>query len=550
LGIVSSFTVDAMVPYLGHALLSVGWSPRIRLAPFNQVFQALSAPKAAFGGSAPETLLLLPRLDELVADELARFCCGDSSAWAKAKDKLLELVKALATGRETLSGTLILGTFPPPNTPQFDLLSLDRLGVLFHEKASAFWREATAAVDGIQVLDVGALVSDFGARHAFDPRKWYLYRQPFSEQFFFELGNQAARLISATRRSLPKCAVMDCDNTLWGGIIGEDGMDGIQLGDEFPGSAYRDLQKLLLHWRRQGVFLAVCSKNNLEDVQQVFRDHRAMELRESHISAWAVDWRAKSEQISDISSRLNIDTDALVLLDDSSYELAQVLARHPKVSCIQVPAAPELIISTVRRAMPFDKLEITNDDHSRVERFAVEAKRSELRQSLPLFEFIASLDLHVDTMNASADNLARITQLINKTNQFNLTGIRLTQDQVRTMARSAAHIVRAAVVRDKFGDYGLTCVGILERRDHQWHMMAFILSCRVLGRGVETCFLADLASEVVAQGGDLVTAEFNPTPRNTVAADFLGQHGFTKLECGLWENSAAELVASRLVPRA
>ncbi|MGH9759901.1 MAG: HAD-IIIC family phosphatase, partial [Blastocatellia bacterium] len=194
-------------------------------------------------------------------------------------------------------------------------------------------------------------------------------------------------LISATRRPSAKCAVIDCDNTLWGGIIGEDSLKGIQLGDEFPGSAYRDFQRLLLLWRRQGVYLAVCSKNDLDDVRQVFRDHRAMELRESDISAWAVDWRPKSEQLTDIARQLNIGTDALVFLDDSAYEIAEVLAGHPKVRCIQVPSAPELIISTVRRAMPFDKLQITNDDRLRIERHTVEAKRSELRQSLPLAEF-------------------------------------------------------------------------------------------------------------------------------------------------------------------
>ena len=546
LGIASSFTVDAMAPYLGHALLSAGWSPQIRIAPFNQVFQTLSAPQAAFGGIAPGILLVLPRLDELVAEELAGFCGGGSSAWPQARDKLLELATALAASRENWPGTLILGTFPPPATPEFDPLHLDRLGVLFFERASTFWREAIAAVDGVQLLDVCALANDFGIRHAFDLRMWYLYRQPFSEQFLFELGNYAARLISATRRASGKCAVVDCDNTIWGGIIGEDGLDGIHLGDEFPGSAYRDFQKLLLHWRQQGVFLAVCSKNNPEDVRQVFRDHRAMVLRENDISAWAVDWHPKSEQLTEIAKQLNIGTDALVFFDDSPYEIAEVSAQHPKMRCIEIPSVPELIVSVARRAMPFDKVEITNDDRSRIERYTVEIKRDELRQSLPTGEFIRTLGLQVDTVHASADNLARITQLINKTNQFRLTSVRLTQDQVHTMVQSPNHIVRAAEVRDKFGEYGLTCVGILERRGCDWHISVFLLSCRVLGRGVETSFLADLASEVSAQGGSRMTAEFNPTGRNAIAADFLERHGFTKLESRLWLHSAAQLAANRL----
>jgi FkbH-like protein len=549
-GVTSSFTVNALAPYLGHALLSAGWSPRIRIAPFNQVVQTLTAPKVVFPDDIPEIVLVLPRLDEFVGEELVKFCCGSSDAWAQAQDKLAELAKAIAMSRQTCPGTIIVGTFPPPTTPEFDLLNIDRLAPLFFEKAGDFWREALRAAIGVQVLDVCALAIDFGIRRAFDPRMWYLYRQPFSEQFLFELGSHAARLITAARRASGKCAVIDCDNTLWGGIVGEDGLDGIELGDEFPGSAYRDFQKLLLHWRRQGVFLAVCSKNNPEDIRQVFRDHRAMVLRESDISAWAVDWRPKSEQLTQIANDLNIGSDSLVFFDDSNYEIAEVLRSHPNLRCVQVPAAPELIVSVARRAMAFDRLEITHDDRSRVDRHAIEARRDELRQSLPLDMFLKSLDVHVETLLVTPDNIARVTQLINKTNQFNLTGVRLTQDQVHAMVQTQDHIVRAATVRDKFGEYGLTCVGILERRGQDWHLSIFLLSCRVLGRGVETNFLADLASEVEANGGDHMTAKFVPTGRNAAAADFLERHHFTRSEQGLWSCPTVTLAANRLANHA
>ena len=549
-GIVSSFTVDGLAPYLGHALLSARWSPRIRIAPFNQIFQTLSAPQAVFGASASGVLLVLPRLEELVAEELARFCGGDASAWMEARDKLLEMATALSAARANWPGTLILGTFPPPASPEFDLLHLDRLGIVFFERASAFWQETVAGIDGLHILDVSALATHFGLRHAVDWRKWYLYRQPFSEQFLFELGNYAARLITATRRASGKCAVIDCDNTIWGGVVGEEGLDGIQLGDEFPGSAYRDFQKLLLHWRRQGIFLAVCSKNNPADVRQVFREHRAMVLRESDIAAWAVGWQPKSEQLKDIAKQLNIGIDALVFFDDSSYEITEVQSQHHQVRCVQVPATPETIVLAAKRAMAFDKLEITSDDLARVERYAVEATRRELQGALPADEFIRTLDLRVDTVQAGPDNIARITQLINKTNQFNLTTIRLTQEQVQAMVESPEFIVRAATVKDKFGEYGLTCVGILERRGSDWHLSAFLLSCRVLARGVETRFLADLSAEVLARGGDRITAEFIPTAKNAPAADFLEREGFTKSASSLWAHYATELAGSPLLKSA
>jgi FkbH-like protein len=156
----------------------------------------------------------------------------------------------------------------------------------------------------------------------------------------------------------------------------------------------------------------------------------------------------------------------------------------------------------------------------------------------------------VDTVHASSDNIARITQLINKTNQFNLTTVRLSQDQVQAMIQSPEFVVRAAVVKDKFGEHGLTCVGILEQRGSDWHISVFLLSCRVLARGVETRFLADLASEVLARDGNRMTAEFIPTAKNAPAADFLERQGFTKSGPKLWSHHAAELAAKSLLKAA
>jgi FkbH-like protein len=529
--ITASFTADALAPYLGSALLAAGCSPLIHIAPFNQIIQTLSAPPSHAPDSSPHILIVLPRLDELVSDEFARFSAGDSTAWPAAQQKLSQLASALQLARSHArpSDAIIAATLPPPATPESDLLALDRLSSTFYERASSLWRDALSSTPNIHTLDLAALLSDFGLRHAFDPRLWYLYRQPFAENFLFELGHLAARLISATRRASKKCAVIDCDNTLWGGIIGEDGLEGIKLGDEFPGSAYRDFQKLLLHWRRQGIFLAVCSKNNDQDVRQVFRSHQAMLLKENDISAWSINWEPKSQQIAAIAQKLNVGIDSLVFFDDSAYEINQVLSAYPEMRCVQLPAAPEQIVSAATRTAPFDQLEITADDRARAERYAVESHRETLRESLSLDDFIRTLEVHLDITGPTPDNLTRIVQLINKTNQFNLTTLRLTKEQVKKMAASPDHIIRAATVRDKFGEYGLTCVAIAERRGADWHLIEFLLSCRVLGRGVESAFLRDIASQIVSRGGDRLIAQFIPTPKNSVASQFLPLHGFSPL---------------------
>jgi FkbH-like protein len=435
---------------------------------------------------------------------------------------------------------------PWPNLAEAEALALDRQASRFVREVRATFDDALASIPDIVRLDIAALQHDFGARRAFDARTWYLYRQPYGERFFAEMGSLVARVVTATRRASRKCLVLDCDNTLWGGILGEDGLDGIRLGDEFPGSAYSDLQRLALHWRRQGVFLAVASKNNPDEVIETFRHHDGMILKEEDISVFAVSWRPKSEAVAEIARALNIGIDSIVLIDDTPYEIAEVREKHPDVLCIQIPSAPENIVGTLLAARPFDRLEVTADDRARADRMVEEVRRERLRAELPEADFIARLGLLVDAFRVNDAAIGRVTQLINKTNQFNITTPRLTAEEVRVLAASDHSILMAAKVADRFGEYGLTCVGCASAAgDDVWRLDIFLMSCRVLGRGVETSFLADIANELLKRGGRRLSARFVPTARNAVCADFLPRHGFTLDEGGEWWQELAPLAAHR-----
>lgn len=545
LGIVATFTADALIPYLGSELLEASFTPSILSAPFNQPLQSLMLPEQAFGGSLPDYILFLTRLDDFASREIVEFLAGSENAWSELLRKIDEQAQAVCGFIESRKSTLLVGTFPFPSIPEADARDLEGgINDLF-SRLARLWRDRLAEIPGVILIDCEALQRDFGVSRSLDSRKWLLYRQPYTEEFLFEVASQAARTIVATRRSSRKCAVIDCDNTLWGGIIGEDGLDGIKLGDEFPGSGFQAFQRLLLHWKKQGIFLAVCSQNNLEDVREVFRKHDGMILSESDVSVWSVDWRPKAQRLPEIAQKLNIGKDALVFFDDNPFEIAQVGEYHPEIICVTVPKESERIVSVARGIRAFDKLQITNDDRLRVNRYVAESTREELRQQLSIEDFICQLGLTVDTVLVDADNLTRVSQLINKTNQFNLTTPRMTVEEVRAVIDSPDHIIRAATVSDRFGEYGLTCVGIVERRPENWHLSTFLMSCRVLGRGVETSFLADLAQEVLAQGGERITAEFIPTPRNVVCSDFLNRHGFTCNPQGTWQQLAADLAQNR-----
>ena len=545
IGVAATYTCQTLVPHLGSPLVSAGFAPEIFLGPYNQIFQICADP-TLLSEKPLDVILILPRFDELCPVEIRDYLAGDTAALVQGRRRLTEFVQAVQMLRKNFGGTLMIGTLPYPEIPESNALDVDRGANLFVRHIRDAFEEEIGSIDGVSLVDLASLQADFGVRNSVDPRTWYLFRQPYAESFLVEIGALCARIVIASRRGSMKCVAIDADNTLWGGVIGEDGIDNIRLGDEFPGTTYRDVQRFLKHLRGQGVFLAVLSKNNPEDVLNVFRSHDAMVLREDDISVFSVSWRPKSEGIVKIAEHLNIGVDSIVFLDDSAFEIAEVRAAHPSVACVQVPPQPEKMLATLRSRRLFDKLAVTQEDRNRADSIALNNKREELRSELSEEEFIKNIELKVVSFPVDDQALVRVTQLINKTNQFNINTPRLSQENVRALSQAEHTVLRAARVSDRYGEYGLTCVGAVSRRDAVvWDLDIFLMSCRVLGRGVETSFLSDLANDVLKGGGTQISAKFIPTQKNKVSADFLQRHGFTHQGGGVWVHDAAEVAANR-----
>ena len=537
IGIVGSFTLNPLVPFLGAKLLEQGFAPSIALGPYDQIFQVCLDYKAHFEPQL-DVLVALWRIEDLMPEEAAAFVAGDNDAFQRALDKVAWLADALARLRADFSGVIIanLPTFPTTlSAHALDLTNPTGLGLL-HRAVTSALVEQTSQIQGIRLLDLDALQRNFGLSSSFDARQWYLYHQPFSERFLFEVGALLGRMVTATRKPPRKCIVLDCDNTLWGGIVGEDGVGGIQIGDEFPGSAYRDFQKLLLHWRKQGVLLAIASKNNEADVWEVFEKNSSMVLKRDDISAWAIDWNPKAENIPALAKALNIGTDSLVFVDDNPMEIEYMRAARPEVLSILVPEEAAEIVATLGALTCLDRLEVTREDRQRANMMSAERERKSAAAALSKEDFQRSLELRLEFFSAEEADIDRIAQLINKTNQFNLTTIRRSVEEVRLIANSASHRVFGLRVADKFGDYGLTGVAILEQAPDATHctVETFLLSCRVLGRGVETALLALLAEEARSVGALELHASFLPTSKNAPAASFLSDHGFQSAGAPLW----------------
>ena len=522
-GLAASFTLDPIEPFLGAHLLGKNIKPEFSIAPFGQLQQLCINHKHAVGDA--NVIVMLWRIEDMFAAKLAA-TLDAADALPALLDDICQFAASVAQLRRNFSGTLIVSAPPFPSLPGFDALELPSPAMQVYTAAAQAWAQETAKIDRLRVLDLQALMIEHGARHANDARKWQLYRQPYTETFWQAIGTQVGRIIAAEKTSPKKCIVLDLDNTLWGGVIGEDGLSGIALGDEFPGRAFRDFQRYLMHLKSKGVMLAVASKNNPADALEVFDKHDAMVLNRRDIVAFEINWNAKVDSIKRIAEKLNIGPDALVFVDDNAKEIGEVQERLPAVTCLLVPEELAELPSLLANTDLFDTLQVTDEDRKRTEMMASDQQRSQIQETMSEEDFRKSLKLKIDIFAAEKQHLARITQLVNKTNQFNLTTIRRTQDEIEKLVASPDTLVLGMDISDKYGDYGLVGAAILNKNGSIAEIDTLLMSCRVLGRGAEETFIAQLAAAAASLGCTTLRGQYIPTAKNDMVKDLYPRFKF------------------------
>ena len=525
--IAGSMTVEPLEPYLGAHLISKKFKPCIAVAPFNQLRQICHDYKQVLGRNDLDAIALLWRVEDLFPDILAA-CLDNPAPVEDLLRELKELAGSVGRLRKSFNGTLIVSTPPYPLLPGFELLDIRQAleGMAVFSAVLQFWTQEIARLERVRILDLHGLMLSLGTKHAHDSRKWLLYRQPYTETFWQEIGRLLGRILAAEKISPKKCIALDLDNTLWGGIIGEDGLQGIQLGDDFPGKAYRDFQQTLVCLKKKGVLLAVASKNNPEDVYEVFDKHDAMILSRKDFAALEIHWDSKVESIRRVAKKLNIGLDSIIFVDDSAKEIGEISERLPDVTCVVVPEEladlPDLFAETDF----FDFAEITDEDRRRTEMMAADSARLEIQEAMSEEEFRKSLNLKIEVFAAQKQHLARVTQLINKTNQFNLTTVRRTQDEVEELVGSKDALVLGMDIKDKYGDYGLVGVTILKKKAKSCVIDTLLMSCRVLGRGAEETLIAKLAEAAKSLGCDEIRGRYIATSKNAMVKDFYRHFNF------------------------
>lgn len=539
LALLAGSNLDLLEKPLVERLLEKGFAATIWNPGFNQYRQAILDPSSGLYEEKAEAILLHLDVADLFADCLAH-------PYDHSIEDIPAIVEAARTDVASLVGTIAARL--PAATVFLNSMSYADPGGTYHglEYNSSFsfrqivnlynagLRELAHNSSHIVIVDVEALMMAKGSERWYDPRLWYLGRIPLSAQAHGQLASEYAIFITARWGAVRKCVVLDLDNTLWGGVIGEDGMTGIQLGHEGIGLAFVDFQRELLNLRQKGILLAICSKNNPEDAYEVIRKHPAMVLRAEHFAAVEINWNDKAENIREIAHRLNIGTDSLVFIDDSPVERQRVREAVPEVAVPEWPQDP----CESRRALGrvaceyFLKFDINEDDRYRGEMYHAQAERERLAESAGnLEDFFRSLQMKITIGAVDHETLPRVTELTQKTNQFNVTTRRYTESEIAVMAADPECRIYWLKLEDRFGPNGIVGVLILRRQSsEEWHIETFLLSCRVIGRTVEQAFLGWAASELEKLGATSITAEYIPTAKNGMVANLYDKLEFTRTD--------------------
>jgi FkbH-like protein len=525
LGLVSNATTDFVKPLLEASALRYGVSLEITTSDFGQAMQEAMDPKSDINRSKPDAVLLA------IDHRGLPFRSSGNSKWPvwDHRAAIAELSAMREAFRAHGGTTCLVQTLPAP--PDLLLGSLDAgtAGTLRAE-ISRFnsLLIPDVAESGDVLVDVDWLAQCVGLPNWYDDRYWYLARLPFAQRALPLYADFVARLLAAIRGKSRKCLVLDLDNTLWGGVIGDDGIEGIALDQGDPrGEAFRAIQVAAADLRRRGVVLAVCSKNDEAVAREAFRSHPGMLLKEDDIAVFMVNWDDKATNLERIAEHLDLGLDSMVLLDDNPVERAQVREALPEVAVPELGDDPSLYARLLFAAGYFESVGFTADDLARAEQYKGNADRSRLRQATRnLDEFLRSLDMQIDFAPFSAMTRKRVTQLINKTNQFNVTTPRYTENQVMAFEESREHRTLQVSVRDRFGDNGIIGVVICTIRPTEWEIDTLVMSCRVLNRKVEEAICNRIVRDAQRAGAKRVVGRFVPTARNGIVKDLFPRLGF------------------------
>ncbi len=492
----SNFTDNSIQPYLQWWLEEAGFSPEITLADYNTVIQDTMSPESLLFTHSGPSLILLKVLD------LARFRYDLSGEGLE--EYLIETVTVIARNLKKYPSSFPLCIALTPEQPEL----IENLSASRYERVISHLQSELSNSDPIKLLDLRQTHLAFA--DLFDAKTNEIGHIPYTEAGYSYLASQLARALRAWKYQPFKVIVLDADNTLWKGVLGEDGVEGVQLSEE-----YKMLQTFMLKCRNEGFLLALCTKNNQLDIDELFSSRDDMILKSSDFVSIKANWNAKSGNIREIAQELNLGLDSFIFLDDSSLEIEEVSSVLSDVLALKLPEQASQWKMFLSHIWAFDTFNVTNEDRERTKMYQAESKRREIaEQHDQKDDFIAQLNVKTEFIHSQEVLLPRIEQLTQRTNQFNLNGRRFTLPEVKSYIERPDHQVFALSVSDQFGDYGITGALFIRFEEKILHVDAWMLSCRVLARGVEHHVIHFLSTIASGKGVTIIHFHHTKTAKN------------------------------------
>ena len=394
-------------------------------------------------------------------------------------------------------------------------------------------------------IALGALQAKFGKNAFFEDRTWYLAKMAVCTDALPAVAARVMDTVTALAGRVKKCVVVDLDNTLWGGVIGDDGIDGIRLGELGDGPAFEALQRWLLELRRRGILLAVCSKNNDDTAREPFEKHPEMVLRLEDFAAFVANWENKADNIRSIQQTLNIGIDSFVFLDDNPFERNLVREMLPDVTVPELPEDPASVPEFLESLHLFEAVSYSEEDAARTAQYQAEASRAAAQSSFSSYEdYLISLDMKGEIKPFDSFHYPRIAQLTQRSNQFNLRTVRYSESDIEAIANDPEYFTRYMTLADKFGEHGLISVVICKKTDADTMFIdTWLMSCRVLRRGVEGCLFDAIVQMTLDAGCKYLIGEYLPTAKNKMVENFYEEIGMQRtgegrfrLDCTVHQN--------------
>lgn len=528
IALLSNFTINGLEEYINKKCQKTSININIYQSNYNQIYQEIFNENSNLKNFNPDITFILLN-NKFILDDIKFDINNNIDIIDKKSNEFEKIINGFL---QNISGTLVISNLQQDYYSIFGICE-DKIKYSYKECIDYINKKIKYKFINetrVRIYDFNSLFLKFGYNNIINDKMQFLGDIYISQDYIEYLAEDLMGYIKPFCSKNKKCIVLDLDNTLWGGIIGEDGFDNIKLDKTPPGNTYFEFQKYLLALNQRGIILAINSKNNYEDAINVIKNHPYMLLREENFASIKINWNNKVDNIIEISNDINIGIDSLIFIDDDPINREMVKENLLNILVINLPKDPSLYVKTLKNINDINVLQLTNEDFNKKDIYYQQRQRNELKEKISnLDNFLASLDMEVNIKKANNFYIPRISQLTKKTNQFNLTTKRYSEEDINNFSINDNYYVYCVNVKDKFGDNGITGVFIIEKENDNFIIDTFLLSCRIIGRNIEKVMLNFIINLAIKNNINKIIGKYYPTQKNKQVENFYINNKFIKI---------------------